>query len=59
MKLYHVTIGGAKEKDLIGFHHNSLAIKYVQHEKILVYSLAWHLLCMMPENVLHKRLFCL
>ena len=31
--IFHVPIGSSKPPDLIDFHHNSPAIKYVQHEK--------------------------
>ena len=38
--LFHVPIGSAKKSYLIGFHQNPPAIKYVQHEKKYLYSVA-------------------
>ena len=54
--IFHVPIGSAKTLNLIGFYPYAPAIKYVQHDENVVYSLAWNVICLIPENMFQNRL---
>ena len=44
------------KKCLIDSHPYAPAIKYLHRAKILVYSVAWHMIYLIPDNMLQNKL---